>query len=44
MGEMEKWGEMGGNWGKQGEMGENGGEWGIVGNCQKYIVGSVKNV
>ena len=34
MGEMEKWGEMGGN----------GGKWGIVGHCQKYIVGGVENM
>ena len=47
MGEMEnwgkwgKWGEMRGNGEEWGEMGKNGGKWGIVGNCQKYIVGSL---
>ena len=47
MGEMEKWGEMGGSggkWGGRGEMQVIGGIWGIVGNCQQYSVGSVEKM
>ena len=37
----EKWGKMGKNGGKWGKMGGTGG---IVGNCQKYIMGSVEKM